>query len=216
MNAKIERLFRILKILSSRKLTRAKDLARQFRVSERTIYRDIATLVGSGVPIEGEAGVGYLLRGDPDLVRLLAGLPATFASEDNAAAPASRESLPAPSPRTVSSPQPLSRLLALLKLAIAQRRRVRFHHLAATAGAPAARTTARPLCLLYGGQEWILGAWCETTAQFMDYPVQCLTGLELLNPVGALEGPTWQEYLLRRPDAATEPLLAAPASTFDD
>ncbi|NJS14653.1 MAG: HTH domain-containing protein, partial [Sphingopyxis sp.] len=37
-------------------------LGERLEVSERTVYRDIADLVASGVPIEGEAGVGYRMR----------------------------------------------------------------------------------------------------------------------------------------------------------
>ena len=40
----------------------AEVLAREFATSVRTIYRDIATLVGQGAPIEGEAGIGYVLK----------------------------------------------------------------------------------------------------------------------------------------------------------
>lgn len=39
-----------------------REIAERLEVSLRTVYRDIETLVGSGVPIEGERGVGYLLR----------------------------------------------------------------------------------------------------------------------------------------------------------
>lgn len=37
-------------------------LADELEVSERTIYRGIQALLLSGVPVEGEAGVGYILR----------------------------------------------------------------------------------------------------------------------------------------------------------
>ena len=40
----------------------AKTLAEGFQVSERTIYRDMETLLELGVPIEGEAGTGFILR----------------------------------------------------------------------------------------------------------------------------------------------------------
>ena len=40
----------------------AAELARDLEVSERTIYRDLAELAAQGAPIEGEAGVGYILR----------------------------------------------------------------------------------------------------------------------------------------------------------
>lgn len=49
----------------------AASLARDLEVSERTVYRDIADLVASGVPIEGEAGVGYTLRKGFDLPPLM-------------------------------------------------------------------------------------------------------------------------------------------------
>ncbi len=40
----------------------AADLAAELGVSLRTIYRDVATLVAQGAPIEGEAGLGYILK----------------------------------------------------------------------------------------------------------------------------------------------------------
>ena len=57
-----DRLFDIIQVLRRRKLARARDLAERLEVSERTIYRDIRDLMASGVPIDGEAGVGYILR----------------------------------------------------------------------------------------------------------------------------------------------------------
>ena len=58
-----DRLFRIIQIMRRRRLTTAAQLAERLEVSERTVYRDIRDLMASGVPIEGEAGVGYVLRG---------------------------------------------------------------------------------------------------------------------------------------------------------
>jgi len=51
----------IVIFLQGRRLVRAEDLAAHFEVSPRTIYRDIAALGEAGVPISGEAGVGYAL-----------------------------------------------------------------------------------------------------------------------------------------------------------
>jgi predicted DNA-binding transcriptional regulator YafY len=57
-----ERLFRLVNEMRTRHVSRAEDLAQVMEVSVRTIYRDIAHLQGSGLPIDGEAGVGYILR----------------------------------------------------------------------------------------------------------------------------------------------------------
>lgn len=60
---KAERLFQLLTILRSRRtVVTARDLAERLQVSERTVYRDIQALSLSGVPIQGEAGVGYQLH----------------------------------------------------------------------------------------------------------------------------------------------------------
>ncbi len=57
-----DRLFQIIQILRHKRLTTAKELAERLEVSTRTIYRDVQDLCLSGIPIEGEAGVGYMLR----------------------------------------------------------------------------------------------------------------------------------------------------------
>jgi len=57
-----DRLFQIIQLLRGRRLTTAADLARELEISTRTVYRDVQDLLESGVPIEGEAGVGYRLR----------------------------------------------------------------------------------------------------------------------------------------------------------
>lgn len=56
---RIDRITAILVQLQSRKVVRAQDIADRFAISLRTVYRDIATLEEAGVPIIGEAGVGY-------------------------------------------------------------------------------------------------------------------------------------------------------------
>jgi len=66
-----DRLFQIVQYLRNRQLTTAKWLSEKLEVSERTIYRDIQDLMLSGVPIEGEAGVGYVLRRGFDIPPLM-------------------------------------------------------------------------------------------------------------------------------------------------
>ena len=57
-----DRLFQLMLLLQEGKVRTARYLGEKLEVSERTIYRDIGDLIGSGIPIDGEAGVGYLLR----------------------------------------------------------------------------------------------------------------------------------------------------------
>ena len=57
-----ERLAEIVEIVRDGRLHRAADIADALGVSERTIYRDMETLAAMGVPVEGERGVGYMLR----------------------------------------------------------------------------------------------------------------------------------------------------------
>ena len=66
-----DRLFEIIQFMRRNALTRARDLGNALEVSERTIYRDIQDLIASGVPIEGEAGVGYVLKAGFDLPPLM-------------------------------------------------------------------------------------------------------------------------------------------------
>jgi predicted DNA-binding transcriptional regulator YafY len=56
---RIDRVSAILIQLQSRKIVRAQDIAGRFHISLRTVYRDIKTLEEAGVPVIGEAGVGY-------------------------------------------------------------------------------------------------------------------------------------------------------------
>lgn len=60
---KTQRLFAIMDSLRRhRQPITAERLAEEFSVSVRTLYRDVQTLIGLGAPIDGEAGVGYILR----------------------------------------------------------------------------------------------------------------------------------------------------------
>lgn len=60
---KAERLFHLTTLLKARRTAiTAEALAEKLDVSVRTVYRDIQALIVSGIPIEGEAGVGYLLN----------------------------------------------------------------------------------------------------------------------------------------------------------
>ena len=66
-----DRLFQIVQHLRSGRLVTATMLAERLEVSERTIYRNIVDLQSTAVPIDGEAGVGYVMRGGFDLPPLM-------------------------------------------------------------------------------------------------------------------------------------------------
>src|SRR6201995_5058925 len=67
-----DRLFQIIQVLRrTRKPLTADAIALELETSKRTIYRDIATLMGQRVPIRGEAGMGYILEKGFDLPPLM-------------------------------------------------------------------------------------------------------------------------------------------------
>src|ERR1700750_1071630 len=67
-----DRLFQIIQVLRrSRKPQTADAIAAELETSKRTVYRDIATLIGQRVPIRGEAGMGYILERGFDLPPLM-------------------------------------------------------------------------------------------------------------------------------------------------
>jgi predicted DNA-binding transcriptional regulator YafY len=66
-----DRLFQIVQHLRAGRLVTARTLADRLEVSVRTVYRDVADLQSTGVPIEGEAGVGYVMREGFDLPPLM-------------------------------------------------------------------------------------------------------------------------------------------------
>jgi len=56
---RIDRISAILIQLQSRRVVKAADIAERFNISLRTVYRDVRTLEEAGIPLIGEAGVGY-------------------------------------------------------------------------------------------------------------------------------------------------------------
>ena len=65
---RISRMFEVIQLLRAAKAPlSAAELAQRLEVSKRTIYRDIAALQAMRVPIDGEAGVGYIMRRGYDL-----------------------------------------------------------------------------------------------------------------------------------------------------
>lgn len=98
-----DRLFDLVQILRDGRLHTAAELAATLGVSTRTIWRDVAIMAGSGLPIEGERGLGYILRSalvlpptmltGEELEALIEGLRAVAATDANPRARAARSLL---------------------------------------------------------------------------------------------------------------------------
>ena len=187
-----DRLFQIIQILRRRsRVTTAQYLAQELEVSVRTVYRDVCDLVSSGVPVEGEAGIGYILRQGYDLPPLmfnteeiealvlgaqivkawadpeLARAAVDALAKVEAALPDSRKriivetALSAPSDHWQA---PIYVDLAALRRAIRERRRVRLEY-SDESGASTQRVI-RPLALAFYGPVWVIVAWCELRNDF--------------------------------------------------
>jgi predicted DNA-binding transcriptional regulator YafY len=201
-----DRLFQIVQIIRGRRLSTAQFLAERLEVSERTVYRDIAELMTQGVPIEGEAGVGYRMRTGFDLPPLMftheeaqalvASVriaqprldPALAAQAENAlskiltvlpvAARAAAETLAVYAPPIDFDPATRSRLEPL-RLAAEGRRKVRLAYLDLK-DVPSERIV-RPLGCFYWGAVWTLAAWCEVREGFRNFRVDRIRELEVLS-----------------------------------
>ena len=98
-----QRLYDLVQIMRDGKLRTATELAQMLGVSTRTIWRDMAMMAATGLPVEGERGLGYVLREplvlpptvlSPDeLAALVAGLRTQAALPDEARARAARSLL---------------------------------------------------------------------------------------------------------------------------
>lgn len=198
-----DRLFRIVQFLRSRRLTTAVWLAEQLEVSTRTIYRDIADLCLSGVPIEGEAGVGYALRQKIDLPPLMferseaaavelglrfvsayAGPPLSSAAVSAMAkvrAVLPRHAAPESEPVALYVPRKAAGPVAALGQmfeAIDARRKIRIRYADETG-----RKTERviwPLAAFFWGAAWTVLAWCELREDFRSFRLERLAEFETL------------------------------------
>lgn len=186
-----DRLFDLIQILRDGHLHRAADLAATLKVSVRSIWRDMGVLVASGMPVEGERGVGYILRtpltlppmmlSPPEMMALRLGVRLVAEGADPALAAAARAlaakiASVAPAPRDdgddLFAPHARETLrasphLPLLRKAIRQAERLTIAVLD-----PQGQLTQRdirPLALSLSGESWVLGAWCETRAGFADF-----------------------------------------------
>jgi predicted DNA-binding transcriptional regulator YafY len=229
-----DRLFRIVQFLRRGRLLTAQKLAEKLEVSARTIYRDVRDLQLSGMPIEGEAGVGYTLRQDMDLP------PLTFtASELTALVLGARlvrawgglESVEGAS-------QALLRIEAVLPVEMRERldtillyapgfkmKRVVRERLDVLHGAcvgkmvvgfgyeredgARSRREVRPLALYFFGGVWTLASWCEMRRDFRTFRLDRMEELRVLTRGFEQKKGQRLEDFLRRVSERVGPLVQA-------
>ena len=188
-----DRLFQIVQLLRGRGVRTAAEIARELEVSPRTVYRDVADLAASGVPIEGEAGVGYALaRGfdlpplmfdEDEIVALVLGARMVQAWGDAALAQRAASVLskvetvlperlrPRLAGQSLYVPLRLPRAIRdsveRFRRGIDQRRKLRLTY-EDGAGVRTERTV-RPLCLAFWGTAWTATAWCELRGDFRNF-----------------------------------------------
>lgn len=198
--ARADRLMQIVQLLRDGEMHRAQDIARATGASLRTIYRDMDTLAASGVPIEGERGIGYRVTAAitlpplnltmTELEALHLGLMAVARSDDadlTAAAQSLTAKIDAVLPEDASR-APASMPFAVYPFADAARG---FQHLPRIRQAIRTRQklsitlgardrTVRPLQLDYWGRLWTCVVWCEMLRRFDEIRVDQISALRIL------------------------------------
>jgi predicted DNA-binding transcriptional regulator YafY len=220
-----DRLFRIVQFLRAGRLQTARSLAQKLQVSERTVYRDVQDLQLSGVPILGEAGVGYTLRRDYDLPPLMfdhreitalvlgsrmvaAWGDAELASAANDAlrkieavlTPALRDridAVPLHVPTHGLKNQGMAReSLEQLRAAIEHSQIIEVAY-----GDEKDNITERrlrPMALLFWGNVWTLVAWCELRNDFRSFRVDRFKSLHRLDATFVQErGQRYEDFLAK-------------------
>ena len=200
-----ERLFQIVQLIRGRRLSTAGFLAERLEVSERTIYRDVADLMAQGVPIEGEAGVGYRMnaafdlpplmfthdeaqalvaavrvaqpRLDVGLSRHAEGALSKILAVLPAAARVAAESLAIYAPHS-GPDEPTRRRLETLRVSAEARHRLRLVYL--DLKEQRSERIVRPLGCFYWGSVWTLAAWCETREGFRSFRADRIETLEVM------------------------------------
>ncbi|MEM7470881.1 MAG: YafY family protein [Pseudomonadota bacterium] len=200
-----DRLFDLILILRDGRLHRAEDLAKRLEVSVRTIYRDMDTLLLSGVPVAGERGMGYMMTAPitlPPLNLTLTELEAlhlgmavvgeaaddelrqaakTLSAKIDAVLPEDRSTPPSGWGFAVYPFQDAAagfRFMPQIRKAIRSRQKLEITY----ADDTGTRTTRviRPLQMEYWGRVWTASCWCELRQDFRMFRVDRIRSLKVL------------------------------------
>ncbi|HEY5804685.1 MAG TPA: YafY family protein [Lysobacter sp.] len=196
-----DRLFLLIHALRGRRSAiTAQRLAETLAVSLRTIYRDVADLQRSGVPIEGEAGVGYMLRKGSDIpplmftadelealvvgTRFVRAFGGVRLGREAAAALLKIEAVLPPELRERSERTRIfapevnrlenSGLIDDLHAAVTSAQVLRMSY--RDNDARASEREIEPLCLAFWGGSWTLGAWCRLRCDFRNFRPDRIVG----------------------------------------
>ncbi|WP_271947390.1 helix-turn-helix transcriptional regulator [Ruegeria faecimaris] len=194
-----DRLFDIIQILRDGKLHRAQDIADRLEVSVRTIYRDMDTLATSGVPVEGERGVGYMVREQitlpplnltpAELEALNLGMAIVAEAADldlKTAAESLAEKIDAVLPTQVIAEADSWKFavypfadaarglahMAPIRAAIKSRQKLRLSY--RRIDGVLTERTIRPLHMEYWGRVWTLTSWCELRNGFRVFRIDLI------------------------------------------
>jgi predicted DNA-binding transcriptional regulator YafY len=217
-----DRLFEIVQLFRGGRFLLGRDIAEKLEVSLRTIYRDIETLIASGFPIEGERGVGYILR-EPiflpplnmsasELEALHMGMQVVQKSTDTEMGDAAKRLLDKveavlPSDRQgrrhlehlsvyINEFSPMMYHLAEVKSAIAQMLVVNLTY--KSLSGEVSRRRVRPLQLEYWGKVWTCAVWCELRYDFRAFRVDQIQKWETTEESFSSEiGKRYKDYLAR-------------------
>ncbi len=208
---KPSRLFEIIQILRGAPAPMTADaLAERLEVSVRTVYRDIAALQAMRTPIEGEAGIGYIMRpgydlpplnfDEEELEALRVGMSMLARSGDSAlqrAAGRIRDKVSAlrepaewlqvaPWGAPVDDPSNGCVSLSTLRKAVRDERKLRLIY-RRECGLETNRIV-RPVALIYHVECNILAAWCELRGGFRHFRTDRIYGCEVLEETFMCQG----------------------------
>lgn len=215
-----DRLFQIVQYLRGGRLWTAQMLAERLEVTKRTVYRDVADLIGSGVPIEGEAGVGYVMRAGYDMpplmfnaeeiVALVAGarmIRAWGGAQMAAAAEEALIKIEAVLPeeaRARATAVPVHALYApdlsaevrvlIDRVEAAADGRIRLDLDYADKTGASSRRVIRPLGLWFWGKVWTVVGWCELRNDFRMFRLDRIKGIEEAGPFKPAKGQTLRDF----------------------
>lgn len=182
----------------------AQKIADDFGICQRTVYRDIQDLMNSGVPIYGEAGVGYIIDKkyhlppvmfDPDELEAIAlGINMVnswtderFSEKANNALEKIQAVLPenllgemqqlATHSVTSRAKIPWEVSFSEVRECIRGKRKISFSY--TDVNEKKSRRTVRPLALVFFGPVWLVVSWCEKRRDFRNFRLDRMKNMKI-------------------------------------